>query len=323
VKTKQKQVKKPVVARAKVAKPATTRAQKMPIQTRVKHHAKKVLVPHRENQYRPHLIRAHGIIAVLVVALVAQATYSFVSTGQFSVLGHTSDVQTVELLADTNTEREEAGLSSLQLNDKLSQAAYMKAQNMFKEQYWAHDSPSGVKPWKWFGDVSYSYSYAGENLAKNYPTAEATVDAWMKSATHRENVLNKEYMDVGFAVVDGELKGENTTLVVALYGAPATAAVVQSAADGGVAATFSAPETEAFTPLAYFGSALEALSPVTIAILGLLAIVALVGVAAHHYRAKLPKAWKKSWKIHHGMYTFVGMITLGVLVIIATGGGQI
>lgn len=314
---------KPATARAKVAKPSATRAQKMPIQTRVKHHAKKVLVPHRENQYRPHLIRAHGIIAVLVVALVAQATYSFISTGQFSVLGRTSDIQTVELLTDTNDERAEVGLSSLQLNDKLSQAAYMKAQNMFAEQYWEHESPSGVKPWKWFGDVSYNYSYAGENLAKNYPTAQATVDAWMKSATHRENILNKEYVDIGFAVAEGELHGEDTTLVVALYGAPATVAVAQSAANEAQAAGFSAATAEPFTPLAYFGSALEALSPVTIAILGLLAIVAIVGVAAHHYRAKLPKNWKKSWRIHHGMYTFVGMITLGILIIIATGGGQI
>lgn len=314
---------KPAVARAKVAKLATTRAQKMPVQARVKHHAKKVLVPHRENQYRPHLIRAHGIIVVLLVALVAQATYSFVSTGHFSVLGRTSDIQMVELLADTNNERAEAGLPALQLNDELSQAAFMKAKNMFTEQYWAHESPSGVKPWKWFGDVSYSYSYAGENLAKNYPTAGATVDAWMKSTTHRENILNKEYMDVGFAVADGELNGENTTLVVALYGAPATVAALQPVTNSGLEASFSAAGAEAFTPLAYFGSALEALSPVTIAILGLLAIVAIVGVAAHHYRAKLPKAWKKSWKIHHGMYTFAGMITLGVLIIIATGGGQI
>jgi uncharacterized membrane protein YedE/YeeE len=91
------------------------------------------------------------------------------------------------------------------------------------------------------------------------------------------------------------------------------------------AADFSAPAvaTEAPSPVAYFGSALETLSPVTIAILGLLAVVAIVGVTAHHYRKQLPKAWKKSWRVHHGLYTFVGMIALGVLVIIATGGGQI
>lgn len=76
-------------------------------------------------------------------------------------------------------------------------------------------------------------------------------------------------------------------------------------------------------PVSYFGSALESLSPVTIAILGLLAVVAIVGVVAHHYRAKLPKTWKKSWRVHHGLYTFFGMLALGVLIIVATGGGTI
>jgi uncharacterized protein YkwD len=328
VKTKQKQIKKPVTARSKVSKPVssrvkTTRAQRMPIRTQVRRHAKTVLVPHKENEFRPHLIRAHGLIAVLVIALIAQVAYSFISTGHVSVLGRVSNIQTSELLADTNNERADGKLGKLTINDKLSQAAYLKAQNMFAEQYWAHVSPSGIQPWKWFGDVGYNYSFAGENLAKNYPTSQTTVDAWMNSPTHRENILNKEYTDVGFAVMDGVLNGQNTTLVVALYGAPAVASVQAATAER--AADFSAPAvaTEAPSPVAYFGSALETLSPVTIAILGLLAVVAIVGVAAHHYRKQLPKAWKKSWRIHHGLYTFVGMIALGVLVIIATGGGQI
>jgi uncharacterized protein YkwD len=326
VTNKQKQIKKPVQARTKVSKPRSSRAPaRAPLHVRVRGHAKKVLVPHKENQYRPHLIRAHGIIAVLLIALVAQVSYSLISTGHLSVLGRKSDIQTAELLVDTNNKRATEGLANLQLNDQLSKAAFLKAQNMFSEQYWAHVSPSGIEPWKWFGDVGYNYSYAGENLAKNYPTAQATVAAWMNSPTHRENILNKEYTDIGFAVVDGELNGENTTLVVALYGAPVTVAAVQPVVAEAEQGTFSAPAvaTDTQSPLAYFGSALTALSPVTIAILGLLAIVAIVGVAAHHYRSKLPKALKKSWRIHHGLYTFVGMIALGILIIFATGGGSI
>lgn len=343
MKTKQKQIKKPVTTRAKVGKSTISRVaasrsatsrrsvsrktsstdKAQPLHVRVRHNAKKVLVPHKENQYRPHLIRAHGIIAVLVVALIAQVSYSFFSTGHVSVLGRSSEINTTELLTDTNKQRADEGLSSLEINDKLSQAAFLKAQNMFAEQYWAHVSPSGIQPWKWFGDVGYNYSFAGENLAKNYPTAHATVEAWMNSPAHRANIMNREYTDIGFAVVDGTLNGENTTLVVALYGAPVTVAAVQSASTS--QPTFTAPSVVggAQTPLANFGSALDELSPVTIAILGLLAIVAIVGVAAHHYRHKLPRAWKKSWRVHHGMYTFVGMIALGVLIIIATGSGQI
>lgn len=295
--------------------------KKPSLHTRVKGHAKHVLVPHKANEYRPHLIRAHGLIAVLIIALLAQVVYGAITTGQLSVLGRASDIQTNELLVATNTEREKSSLTPLEINAQLSDAAFLKAQNMYQEQYWAHVSPSGIQPWKWFDEVGYAYSFAGENLAKNYPTAQATVDAWMNSPTHRENIMKAEYSEVGFAVLDGDLKGEETTLVVALYGAPSTIAEEQPiVATGGA---FAAPGTTAPTPLAYFGSAIESLSPVTIGVLGLFAVVALVGVTAHHYRAHLPKAWKKSWRMHHGMYTFVGILTLGVLIIVATGGGTL
>lgn len=299
---------------------------------KVRRHTKRMLVPHKGNEYRPHLIRAQGIIAVLVVALLAQAVYGFVTTGRVDVLSRVSSIQTVDLLTYTNNEREAKGLADLQLNDKLSEAAFLKAQDMYESQYWAHVSPSGVQPWKWFGDVGYNYSAAGENLAKNYPTSKATVEAWMNSESHRANILNTEFKEVGFAVLDGVLENQNTTLVVALYGSPVTALAVQPATTSNVGAAEATNETNFLAPvvsgeqgsvLAYLDNAFKSLSPVTIALLVALAVVAMVGGAAHRYRKKLPKSWQKSWKQHHGMYTFVGMIALGVLIIVATGGGQI
>lgn len=298
------------------------------VRAKVKVQAKKALVPHEQNDFRPHLIRVHGLVAVLIIALLAQVVYGAITTGHLSVLGRVSNVEVSELVADTNKERVSGGLGELKVNAQLSDAAYKKAQNMFEEQYWAHVSPSGVQPWKWFGDTGYSYSYAGENLAKNYPTAEATVKAWMNSPTHRDNIMKSQYVDVGFAVVDGVMDGHDTTLVVALYGAPATVATVQYeevAKESFPQATFAAPGVASAqsTPFTTFGSALSSLSPVTVAVLGLMAIVALVGAAAHHYRDQLPAAWKKSWRMNYGFYTFIGMIALGVLIIIATGGGSI
>lgn len=328
MKTKQTPLKKPQKARVKKATPVSLHAK-------VRHHAKRMLVPHKGNEFRPHLIRAQGLIAVLIIALLAQAAYGFFTTGRVDVLSRVSSIQTTDLLTYTNNEREAKGMADLQLNDKLSQAAYLKAQDMFEAQYWAHVSPSGVQPWKWFGDVGYSYSTAGENLAKNYPTPKATVDAWMNSESHRANILNDKFKEVGFAVLDGVLEDENTTLIVALYGSPATTIAVQPATTSNVGASESAAaanETNFLAPvvdgesgsvLSYLDNAMKSLSPVTIAILAVLAIVALVGAVAHRNRKKLPKSWQKSWKQHHGMYTFFGMIALGVLIIVATGGGQI
>lgn len=302
----------------------TKQKRKKLLQSNVRTHLKKALVPHKGNHYRPHLVRLHGITAVLVVAVLMQVAYGFVSSGRLEVLGRVSNISATDLLADTNVERAKSSLPALKVNDELSSAAFMKAKDMFANNYWAHTSPSGVTPWKWVGDAGYNYDVAGENLAKNYPTAQATVDAWMNSTTHRANILNTKYQDVGLAVVDGILDGRDTTLVVAYYGTPVTAAAVEGATDNAPAVVYAAPvQPGVGNPLTYFGTALQSMSPATLGSLALLAIVGAVAVAAHHYRKKLPVSWRRTWKLHHGMYTLAGTVGLALVIVFATGGGQI
>jgi len=293
-------------------------------QSIVRKQLRHALVPHKGNHYRPHLVRLHGLTAVLVLAVVMQLAYGFISSGRLEVLGRVSNISASDLVADTNTQREKSSLSDLKVNDELTAAAFAKAKDMFANNYWAHVSPSGVTPWKWVGDAGYNYDVAGENLAKNYPTAQATVDAWMASPTHRANIMNNKYQDVGLAVVEGILDGRDTTLIVAYYGAPVTAAVQGSNDASQPAVVFAAPVQQGVgNPLAYFGTALQSMSPATLGTLALLALVASVAVAAHHYRKKLPVAWRRTWKLHHGMYTFVGTVGLALVIVFATGGGQI
>lgn len=300
-----------------------TSHKKTPLKTKVRKHLKGALVPHKGNHYRPHLVRLHGITAVLVLAVLMQLAYGFISDGRVEVLGRVSSISASDLLTDTNTARAQSSLPSLRPNDELTSAAFAKAKDMFANNYWAHTSPSGVTPWKWLGDAGYNYDVAGENLAKNYPTSQATVDAWMASPTHRANILNTKYQDIGLAVVDGILDGRPTTLVVAYYGAPATAAV-EGAKDTTPAVVYAAPvEQGVGNPLTYFGTALQSLTPATLGTLALLTLVGAVAVAAQHYRKKLPVAWRRSWKLHHGMYTLVGTVGLALVIVFATGGGSI
>jgi len=289
-----------------------------PVKSRIAHHAKHAFIPHKGNQYRPHLIRWKGLTAVLALALLVQTSYSLVTTGKLQVLGYASNITVTDLVKDTNVEREKAGLGDLTLNSALDRAAYAKAQDMFANNYWAHTSPSGVTPWNWLANEHYAYNSAGENLAKNYPTAQATLDAWMASPTHRANILKGAYKDVGFAVVDGTLAGKQTTLVVAYYGEP-----LQGVASGAPITLVSSVNAGASSPLEYFGTAIHALNPATLIVLGLLAVVAVVAAFAQHFRKKLPKPWRGSWKAHHGAYTLVGALVIMVLVVIGSGAGQI
>lgn len=222
---------------------------------RITHHAKHWLVPHRRNDHRPHLIRRRGlvlvsgiIIAVQGLAIVSAPAAVKVARAQGSVLAYASgSITPSELLLLTNQARSSNGLPALRMDSRLNSSAQAKAQNMFAEDYWAHVSPSGIQPWYWFTQANYSYKYAGENLAKDFDTSAGTMDGWMNSSGHRANILNANYVDVGFAVVNGTLTGGQTTLVVAHYGqAVGAAAPAVAAANPTPAAT---PRLVAKTPV--------------------------------------------------------------------------
>ncbi|MFZ2664277.1 MAG: CAP domain-containing protein, partial [Patescibacteria group bacterium] len=132
------------------------------------------------------------------------------------------------LLDYTNKKRDDAGLSDLKLNSKLTSAAQAKAADMFKDGYWAHIAPDGAEPWDFILAQNYDYIYAGENLAKNFSTSKEVVEAWYKSPSHKSNLLGTNYDEVGFAVVNGVMNGYETTLVVQMFGRPREPSMVAS-----------------------------------------------------------------------------------------------
>ncbi len=134
------------------------------------------------------------------------------------VLGISNSVNAGALLTNINNARRSNGLSDLVINDRLSAAASQKASDMFAKNYWAHFSPTGTSPWYFISKNGYAYSYAGENLANGFTSSEATFGAWMASSAHRANILSRSYKETGFAVVDGNLQGRETVLVVEMFG---------------------------------------------------------------------------------------------------------
>lgn len=130
-----------------------------------------------------------------------------------------SSISETRLLQLTNLDRRNAGLIELKHNSQLDEAAFAKAQNMFEEDYWDHYGPNGETPWQFIKGSGYDpYKYAGENLAKGFATSEGVHQAWMASPTHKANIMESKYRDIGFAVVDGYLQGERVTLVVQMFG---------------------------------------------------------------------------------------------------------
>lgn len=134
--------------------------------------------------------------------------------------GIASDMSTEAVLRFTNQDRNKKNLPALVLNDQLSKAANLKAEDMIKKDYFAHTSPEGLSPWHWMKEAGYRYQFAGENLAVHFDSAEAQEQAWMKSETHRRNILNPSYTEAGIAVVEGNINGKKTFVSVVLFGSP-------------------------------------------------------------------------------------------------------
>ncbi|MBI3619571.1 hypothetical protein HY214_00260 [Candidatus Roizmanbacteria bacterium] len=188
---------------------------------------RQLFVPKPENNFRAKALHHDFLTAYLVFALVLTFAFKHLG-GVFSdVLGFATDISVTKLYELTNARRQEAALPPLILNDKLSQAAYLKAQDMFAKNYWAHFAPDGKSPWEFILTTGYQYEYAGENLAKNFLFSQGVVDAWMNSPTHRENMIRRDYTEVGFATVNGLLNGEQTTLVVQMFGKPLSGPTTQ------------------------------------------------------------------------------------------------
>jgi len=134
-----------------------------------------------------------------------------------SILG-TASFSALQIINLTNKEREKSALSPLSLNQQLTQAANAKAADMFDSDYWAHNSPGGKTPWSFISAAGYKYVFAGENLARDFNDAGSVVNAWMDSPSHRSNLLDKNFKEIGVAVVNGKFSGRESTLVVQMFG---------------------------------------------------------------------------------------------------------
>lgn len=133
-----------------------------------------------------------------------------------------------ELLTDTNAARADNGVAALQLNGKLDAAAQAKANDMAARNYWSHYTPDGNPPWVFVTDQGYSYQKLGENLAAGFSDEQATIDGWMASPPHRENMLDTAFTQVGFGYANNanytSAGGGPMTIVVAFYGEPSVPA---------------------------------------------------------------------------------------------------
>ena len=111
-----------------------------------------------------------------------------------------------EVIRLINVERQKQKLKPLKSDTPLTQIAIIKSQDMVNRSYFEHVSPYYGAPWDLATLFDYTYTSLGENIARNIPSPQAAVKAWMASPTHRDNIMKTNYTNTGVAVAQ-ESKG--------------------------------------------------------------------------------------------------------------------
>ncbi|MCL2280347.1 CAP domain-containing protein [Candidatus Saccharibacteria bacterium] len=284
---------------------------------------KNTLIPNHNNNYRPHLVRRVGLMLIATFLVVLNLSYFYIEDRR--VLGGQTDITIAALFAETNVARAKSNLPPLIVSDKLAAAAQSKAEDMLRTDYWAHTSPTGQTPWDFIAQSGYNYVYAGENLARGFTSTDAILRAWLASPTHRANVLGERYVDVGFAVVEGKMDGQDTILVVAEYGRLSNKSLIDAPNAGGqvtgMMTSVGMTETPSFWTRLVDGA--RNLTPSLIFTLAVLGLVTAVTVIAHFAHWRLSPRLAKTWRLHHALIKvcFVAVLTVGA--ILSYGGGMI
>lgn len=115
----------------------------------------------------------------------------------------------------TNAVREREGLDRLGFDERLARAAATRSNDMAEQNYFAHNGPDGgnvQRAARRTGWVPEGGSWLlGENIGWA-PAARATpaelMRSWLDSPTHRANILNDGYTEMGVGAIAGVPKGD-------------------------------------------------------------------------------------------------------------------
>ena len=175
---------------------------------------RRLLLPNSRNNYTPFLLhRSALVIYVLVIFLFN------IIVGQLQISTVQAAVDAPTLYSLHNSNRASNGLTALTVNSQLVTSATNKASAMLESDCWDHYCPPGTSPWSFILNTGYEYVFAGENLGEGFSNNSTLMNAWMNSATHRANIMNGNFTEIGIGFAYGSYQGNaNNTVVVVHFG---------------------------------------------------------------------------------------------------------
>ena len=112
-----------------------------------------------------------------------------------------------DIIDRTNALRKENGVAALRINDKLMQAAQVRADEMAASGIYSHTRPDGRK-----SNTVTDSKYTGENIhsiselyleQQQRTLSEAVVELWSNSKAHADNMTSSRYVEIGVGLARG------------------------------------------------------------------------------------------------------------------------
>lgn len=144
-------------------------------------------------------VRRLTAAAALLAALLLLAAFASAAADEAHYTTGSVSAQEQEAGNLLNSDRIRYNLSPLTIDPALCRIARIKSQDMLRNGYFAHTSPT-------YGDVrdmlthfGYDYTAAGENIAR-YGSLEKAHAALLSSPGHRRNIMSTAYTKVGIGI---------------------------------------------------------------------------------------------------------------------------
>jgi uncharacterized protein YkwD len=114
-----------------------------------------------------------------------------------AVLPETEEVkQRYAVVELTNRIRERQNLPPLKVCDDLMEVADLHAEDMARRNYFDHRSRDGRTMYDRLKTIV-PIGSQGENIAAGQESPESVIASWSRSPGHRENMLNREFREIG------------------------------------------------------------------------------------------------------------------------------
>lgn len=104
------------------------------------------------------------------------------------------------VIQHTNKERVRVGAPTLVENDRLVLIAQTMAEDLAKTGRLSHTDSKGRGLSARVDAGGYAWSTIGENVAYGYETPQAVVQGWIKSPGHYQNLICKDFTEVGIGI---------------------------------------------------------------------------------------------------------------------------